>query len=305
VAPFDGGVDGVERERRDGLRRPGPDVDDGAAPRHPGQHRGRHLSERPQVHPHHPHPHLHVGLVQVHRARLGHAGVVHHHADVQPVHGVKEPQRRLVALRRGCEGEVEHDGLRLHLRAAGGEDRVGDILELGGDAADEDEVEPAARELQRHGPADSQRRAGDYGPRAVAAAEVRRLAKAAREVGQETERRGGEVGGAERGQREKPGWLLQAVAVDDGHLSLSLPTLLSHSLCVRVRVLCIVVYACNSRSRRRYRSDPHLAPNVIGIYLSVIKAVSDVKQLGPTTNCISSYYLLLFRLSKKTTLPLC
>jgi hypothetical protein len=125
-----------------------------------------------------------------------------------------------VTLSGGDEGEVEHDGLGLH--GVVPSDGVGDVAEPVGVAADEDDAEAPARELQGHGPADAGRRAGDHGPRAVAAAEVRRPAQEAGEAEavQETERDSGEVEGAEDGQREETP--LPEVVGGDVHLSLSL-----------------------------------------------------------------------------------
>ena len=105
-------------------------------------------------------------------------------------------------LRRGDEREVDHNGLGFHGVGAG--DGVGHVLELGGVAADEDEVQAAAGELQGDGLANAGCGAGDHGPGAIAAAEVGGATQQQDEVGEDAEGDGADVQGAKDGERDEP-----------------------------------------------------------------------------------------------------
>lgn len=123
-------------------------------------------------------------------------------------------------LSRGDDGEVEHHRLGLHGVSLG--DGVRDVPKLAGVAADEDDVEAPARELKGHGSADARCRASDHGPRAVAAAKVRRPEQeevGEAKVGQQANCNSAKVEGAEDHQQGEPWKLLLDVTSVDIHLS--------------------------------------------------------------------------------------
>jgi hypothetical protein len=201
---FGSGVDGVERIRRHDGGGAGADVDNGAALPldHGRQHGVRDTRDALDVDPDEGAHQLLVHLVEVARVRVGHAGVVDEHADVEAPDGVLE---RLHAGGQPLAGEVEHESPHLGDLGVPGLDLGGDGGQLLLVAADEDEPEPGRGEAEGDGAADAVGGARHDGPGAVAAAQG--LARAEeRGVDPEREAGGGAHGHeqAHRGQRQRP-----------------------------------------------------------------------------------------------------
>ncbi|RWV91880.1 hypothetical protein BHE74_00050468 [Ensete ventricosum] len=154
-------VHGRERERRQYRRGCRSDINHRASPppEHPWQDGARDPRRRLHVDPHDAPPQLLLHLVEEHGVGVRRPGAVHQDTDVQPLDLRLEP----IDPFRRVSGEVHDNGLDHGSRVCG-LDAVGDLLELGGVAAGQDEVESTVGELEGDGLADAVGGAGDEGP---------------------------------------------------------------------------------------------------------------------------------------------
>lgn len=159
-------INGVERIRRDDDGRAGADVDY-CAPfpfQHPRKHGLRDLGHSLHVHLNQVPQQLLIHFVEEPRVGVGDASVVDEDTDVEPLDDLPETGDAL--------GEVASEVDDHSLDADGGvpgSDGIGDVAELVRAAADEDEAEALAGELERKGLADPIGGASYDGPGAVVA----------------------------------------------------------------------------------------------------------------------------------------